>query len=131
MDGPVVIEFYAPALPLNANRYTTRRQQIADKIEWREAAQWATVAAFPGKGPKGRAMPPCEVLVSIPVRGNLRRDPHNWYPTVKAIVDGVRLAGCWPDDNSDWVKTLEPQLRVTDERNPKVLVVLSPLPSPG
>jgi crossover junction endodeoxyribonuclease RusA len=37
-----------------------------------------------------------------------RRDPHNWYPTIKAILDGFTNAAVWADDDSEHVKTYEP-----------------------
>ena len=67
-------------------------------------AAWAALAARPG------AQPPSIVEVSLPVRDNRRRDPHNYYPTVKAIVDGLVDAGLWPDDTPEFVRTVEPVL---------------------
>lgn len=114
--GDVLIEFDPPADALNLNdpdgspgAMRSRRER---KKLWIDAAYWATCAAFPGVGPSGRAMPPCDVYVSLPVPGNARRDPHNWTPTMKAIIDGVTRASVWPDDNATWVKTHEPDLRV-------------------
>lgn len=68
--------------------------------------------------------PPSLVTVTLPVSGNRRRDPHNWTPTVKAIVDGLVDAGVWPDDNSDWVATVEP---VLDATATQVVVAITPL----
>lgn len=129
----VLIEFEMPADPLNLNDsdghayLAVKRRQ--DKRLWIEAAQVATCAAFPGKGPRGRAMPPCEVHISIPVPGQRRRDPHNWTPTAKAIIDGVTRAGVWPDDNAAWVTLPEPTLRPVEPsklRREKVYVRLVP-----
>ena len=44
------------------------------------------------------------VLWVAPLTRNRRRDPSNWAPTAKAIVDGLTDGGIWPDDNSDWVE---------------------------
>ena len=133
MTDPVLIEFEMPCDPLNLNDsdghpyLAVKRRQ--DKKLWKDAAYWATCAAFPGNGPRGRAMPPCEVLVSIPVPGERRRDPHNWTPTCKAIVDGITAAGVWPDDNAAWVSLPEPTLRPVPPaqvRREKVYVRLMP-----
>ena len=51
-------------------------------------------------------MGPCYVRVTFPVNDNRRRDSDNPAPTVKAIVDGLVLAGVWPDDSPEWVETL-------------------------
>lgn len=112
--GEVLIEFDLPDVPLNMNDSDTpagRRETHRRRDVWKEAAYFATCAAFPGVGPEGRAMPPCDVYVSIPVLGNRRRDPSNWLPTIKACVDAVRKAGVWPDDDAEWVTTHEADLR--------------------
>jgi len=55
---------------------------------------------------------PATITVVLPVRGNLRRDPHNYLPTVKAVIDGMVAAGIWPDDTPEWVTVNEPILEV-------------------
>jgi crossover junction endodeoxyribonuclease RusA len=92
---------------------------------WRQAAGWAAIAALGGRA-DGRALPPAEVIVILPVRGDIRRDPHNWMPTAKAIVDGLVDAGCWPDDTPDWVSVGEPEL---DRKRTDVAVVINPRPT--
>lgn len=71
---------------------------------WRYAAAWCAVQFAP------RPWPASLVAVSLEVRGAGRRDPHNWFPTVKPIIDGLVDAGVWPDDTPQWVTTLEPRL---------------------
>jgi hypothetical protein len=94
------------------NRHRTGERQLVQ--EWRNAAYYAWVALFPGSGPRGRAVPPCHVHVVLDVELRRNRDPHNFYPTIKPIVDGIRLAGAWPDDNPDWVTTHEPGFLLVD-----------------
>ena len=130
----VLVAFDPPAPPVTSNDRNgsafRRRDIVSRKNLWLEAAYFATCAAFPGVGPDGRVMPPCDVFVSIPVFGERSRDPGNWYPTVKAIVDGIRMAGVWPDDNQMWVTTHEADLRVVRTRaemvSAQVLVRLAP-----
>lgn len=129
----VVIEFEMPCEPLNLNdpdgSTHAMRLRRERKALWIEAAYMATCAAFPAKGPKGRAMPPCDVYVSIPVPGKRNRDPANWNLTSKAVIDGITRAGVWPDDNATWVKTHEPALRPVEPstiRREKVYVRLVP-----
>ena len=55
---------------------------------------------------------PSLVKVSFRFRQNRRRDPHNYFATVKPIIDGLVDAGLWPDDTPDHVATLEPELLV-------------------
>lgn len=128
-----VIEFDIPAAPMSMNdrdgSAKLRAEGFVRKEAWRDAAYYAACAASPGEGPSGRAMPPCDVWVSIPVAGERRRDPHNLYPTIKAIVDGITTAGVWPDDTPEWVATHEPALRVVAKgelMKSKVIVRLVP-----
>lgn len=128
-----MIEFHRPAEPLNLNRMPGsdfgKRQWRHTKNLWLEAAYFGACAAFPGKGPEGRAMPPCEVFISIPVVGNFHRDPHNLDPTKKPIIDGLVQAGVWPDDNSEWVHTNELSLRVvTQQQLPREKVYVRLVP---
>lgn len=104
----MILEFRRPADPLTLNDSQPHspyaaRQRRGVKNLWKEAAYYAAIAAFPGKGPEGRRMPPCIVYVSLPVTGQRTRDPANWTPTTKPIVDGLTLAGVWPDDGPEWV----------------------------
>ena len=47
---------------------------------------------------------------------NQRRDPHNFTPTLKHLIDGFTMAGLWPDDDSKHVRTLEPVFVAGDGR---------------
>jgi len=66
------------------------------------------------------------LIVSLPVVGRRRRDPHNWFPAVKSITDGLVLAGWWPDDTAEYVSVAEPELVVGGSL---VVVKVSPQPS--
>lgn len=76
------------------------------KLLWQQAAYYAAVGA------KARDLPRCEVSIELPVKGNRRRDPHNLFPTVKHLVDGLVQAGVWRDDTPEYVRTVEPTLVV-------------------
>jgi crossover junction endodeoxyribonuclease RusA len=90
---------------------------------WRQTAH--TAALQLGRSPAARARPPCTVTITIPVRAARTRDPHNWAPTMKAVIDGLVDAGVWPDDNAAWVTTTEPVLSTTSS---DVVVELTPRP---
>lgn len=47
----------------------------------------------------------CSVIVTVHPPTKHRMDAPNWYPTVKAIIDGFTDAGLWSDDNDNIVKT--------------------------
>lgn len=38
------------------------------------------------------------------------RDPHNWYPTLKAAIDGIRDAGVITNDTSEFLLRTDMQL---------------------
>jgi hypothetical protein len=74
---------------------------------WKESAFWMA------KQRRWQDLPPSIVTASIPFDVQRRRDPHNYVGTcLKAMVDGLVLAGCWPDDTTGFVRVLEPLLVV-------------------
>lgn len=98
-----------PTPPLSINRersmhWAARTRQLDP---WKVTTFWL---AKEGKLPAAVAGAPATVTVVLPVRGRHRRDPANFYPTVKAIVDGLVLAGVWPDDTPEFVTVNEPVL---------------------
>ena len=58
------------------------------------------------------ALPPCRIRSQFTFTMNRRRDPHNYFATLKPIVDQLVTYGCWPDDTAEYVSLSEPQLRV-------------------
>lgn len=87
----------APAPWLNANSRTDRRRQTPDRRAWRDAAN---VYARQAKLPKlGRA----HITAELRFTDKRRRDPHNYYPTVKAVVDGLVDYGLLDDDSSEYL----------------------------
>lgn len=103
-DKVSVVEFLAPAklMSLNDRMHWRRR---ADATKW-----WRTRAAWAAREARVRQLPRSLITVELPVRDSRRRDPHNYLPTVKAIIDGLVDAGVWPDDNPTWVAVTEPRL---------------------
>ena len=104
MSALVVFEFPPPAPLLSMN----------DRGHWRTRStrtkEWRTMTAYAALGTRQRNLPPGIVAVELPVRDNRRRDPHNYFATVKPIVDGLVDASFWPDDTPEWVTTVEPRL---------------------
>lgn len=49
---------------------------------------------------------PCKVSVAVFSPTRRRLDPPNFYPTIKAILDGFTDAGVWTDDNHEVIKSL-------------------------
>lgn len=96
-----------PLLSLNDRQHWAAKACLVS--EWRRTAFFEAVAQLRHGG---LSLPPCTVSVTLPVKGRRRRDPHNLHPTVKAVIDGLVDAGCWPDDTPEWVTTTEPLLEV-------------------
>lgn len=61
------------------------------------------------------------IRVTIPFDTNRRRDPHNYCGTVvKAVIDGMVLAGAWTDDTHEYLEHLAPVL-VVDKKGDVVI----------
>lgn len=80
--------------------------RINGNIVWRDAAYWwAKRNRLVCRGAQG----PVEVWIEFGTdQPNKKRDPHNFYPTIKAILDGFTRAAVWADDDSEHVRTFEP-----------------------
>lgn len=118
-----------PTAPLSINQ--ERNMHWADRGRrlkpWRELTWAAAVNAGLAATVAGR---PARITVHLPVQGALRRDPHNFVPTVKSVVDGLVRAGVWPDDGPEWVTVTEPVL--WHESHAEVRITpLTDSPGPG
>ena len=100
---------------LNANDRRHHMEQSKAVAVWRDAAFWlAKHHRLMCRGAVG----PVEVFFEFGTKEpNKRRDPGNWYPTIKACCDGWTHACVWADDDSEHVKTYEPTF--TDTIGPK------------
>lgn len=104
----IVFEFFPPYEPWSLNMERTKHWSWRAKRarDYRFAAKVAARNA--GLGPQ----PPSTVLVELPFdRASSRRDPSNYLPAVKAIVDGLVDAGLWVDDTAEFVSVEEPVLK--------------------
>lgn len=122
----VVLTFPPPAEIISMNEAGSFGRRRKEQ-EWRDAAYFYFCAAFPGLGPKGRGLPPSEVFTVLPVVTQRRRDPINFAKTVKHIVDGITMAGAWPDDTPDYVTQHVPSLKLfKNGATPLVVVRITP-----
>lgn len=92
--GEWTITIPAPAPWLNANGRRDRRRLAPTVKLWRNAAQ---VYALVHRLPKLNAV---HIIATLHFTDRRRRDGHNYYPTLKACVDGLVDYGLIPDDNS-------------------------------
>lgn len=119
------LEFPPPALkPLSMNDRHHHRVRAQLTKRWRVQTR-----IFAAEQLVGTELGPSIVHVEIPVIGAARRDPHNYFATVKPIVDGLVDAGAWPDDTPAHVTTVEPTLHVyarVDAYRRRVRVTITP-----
>lgn len=87
----------APAPWLSANQRRDLRRQTPDRRAWRDAG---LVHAKRVDLPKLQHVHMVAVLRFTDKR---RRDPHNYYPTLKALVDGLVDYGLIPDDSHEYL----------------------------
>ncbi|RRN50482.1 hypothetical protein EI220_06625 [Streptococcus suis] len=93
---------------------TKRKKEMLnanDRMNW---AQKAKITAYlrhiaflkvsEGKYTTHTKKHPCGLLVTIYAPTKRRMDPPNFYPTVKALIDGMTDAGIWTDDNHEVIK---------------------------
>lgn len=108
-------------ISLNDRDHWAKRSRLTRS--WRTSAK---LYALADKMPKG--LPFSRIEITLPVRDNRARDPHNVVPTCKAIVDGLVDAGMFADDNSKHLTLAEPVLAVGDRVT--VTIVVDPKQAP-
>lgn len=91
------------------------RYLASDVKAWRTAA-WACALDH---GPQPASM----IVITLDVPDARRRDPANYFATVKPIVDGLVDAGWWPDDTPEYVTTCEPVLNNVRRRIPLYVTI--------
>lgn len=95
----------APAGWLNANSRTDRRRQTSDRRAWRDAG---CIYARKARLPK---LAKAHIVAELRFADKrVRRDPHNYYPTLKALIDGLIDYGLLPDDSHQYL--IGPDLRL-------------------
>ena len=50
---------------------------------------------------------PCGVNVTFLAPTKIKYDPPNFYPTIKALIDGMTDAKVWTDDNHEVIKYMK------------------------
>lgn len=88
---------------------------------WRQATWgWGTRAGLAVM----KAQPPAVISSTFVFTTNRVRDPENWHPTLKVIIDYlVKEFALWPDDNPKYLTKSEPQCTVDRKRGAGVLLV--------
>lgn len=111
----IIVEIPAPVLPavkrratgrivqpspwLNVNDHNMHPKARAKIVKlWREAGRLAWEAH-----PARRQLEHAHVVVYVHRASNTRSDAGNFYPTAKAVMDGMVDAGMLPDDNDNYL----------------------------
>jgi hypothetical protein len=76
---------------------------------------WRTGAALLARG-MARDITPVRIIARLHFTTTAARDPNNWNPTAKAIVDGLRDAGVLADDHAAHV--IGPDMRLGPHLDP-------------
>lgn len=104
----ISVDFPCPGEPLSINAVGSGWQK-----RYRHGQPWKDMATvlFRANPLPWRRPQAILVDVTLPFRKASRRDPHNYVgTTVKAIVDGLVVAGVIPDDTSEWATIVDPTL---------------------
>lgn len=120
----MILAFEPPARLLNMNDRAHRLEAAKVVKAWRECVYFYACQAEPGPS-KRRMEGRSRVRIALPVKGERRRDPHNYAPTQKALIDGLCDANVFVDDNAEWVTTPE----VVLYQGTQVVVVIEPAES--
>lgn len=95
MSRSWTVRIPCPAPWLNANSRKDRRRAAATVRTWREAAHiYATQAKLP-------KLARARITATLHFCDKRRRDDHNYFPTIKAIVDGLVDYGLLDDDSRE------------------------------
>jgi hypothetical protein len=102
------VEITAPCNWINANERDHWRVRAQKTLEWRTAgARYAGWAQLP-------TIAHAHITAELHFRDNRARDAHNYYPTLKAIIDGLVDHGLLADDSTQHLTG--PDIRVGEPR---------------
>ena len=70
---------------------------------------------------------PCTITIDVQPPTSRRMDAPNWYPTVKALIDGLVDSGLLSDDNNHVIKsTTFKSTKLSDTKNYKLVITIEP-----
>jgi crossover junction endodeoxyribonuclease RusA len=90
--------------------WLTANQRLGWWARARLTARWRQEAAWLARSAKLPALESAYVVVELRFPVLRRRDPGNWSPTAKAIVDGLVDAGVFVDDDAG--RVVGPDMRL-------------------
>jgi len=110
----IILEGFDPAMLLTSNLRLHWHTSGARTAYWRGLGATACLRAIDaGLAPMERA----RIVFTLRFPTAHRRDANNWWPTAKAVIDGmVTDAELLPDDSSTYL--IGPDMRIDPERGP-------------
>ncbi len=78
---------------LTSNQRGSWRASVREIREWRQAAGWSAIAC------KLKPQRRLYLLAELRFANRRKRDVANWYPTIKACIDGLVDVGVLADDD--------------------------------
>lgn len=116
-----ILAFPPPAPLMNLNQRRHWSAAHPDKVAWRDAAFYHAREAINSKIIPGN-LSQIAVIFDFPVASTkVRRDAHNYTPTVKASIDGLVKAGMFIDDSTDHL-TVDDSWFHARRDNPHVII---------
>lgn len=115
-------------LVMVARPWLTANQRGSWQRSHRLISDWRTQAAWVAKAHRVPPLVAARVVVELRFITTRRRDPANWAPTGKAIVDGLVDAGVFADDDAG--RVVGPDMRLgkpSPQRYPMAVVHLLPV----
>jgi len=88
----------------------TSNQRLHHQAKARITRQLRGEATILAKAAKIPALERVQVWAWVIPPDRRKRDPANWYPSVKAAIDGIRDAGVIPDDDAEHL--VGPDMRI-------------------
>ena len=98
------------AIELAGRKWITSNQRLHHMARARETSNWRDIAAWRARRLVTEPIPYARVVIELRFASKHRRDPANWAPTAKAVVDGLVDSGVFPDD--DHTHVIGPDLRI-------------------
>lgn len=120
----IVTPFPRPPMSANDQRRAHYHQQAKAKREVGDAVAWLA------KSQGLHGLPPCIVTVIWYAPDRRRRDTDSLGFFLKSALDGLKQAGTWPDDHSDWVVQTRLGIDKTQTDNPRIEIILEETHTP-
>lgn len=105
-------EPYEIYLPLAGMRWINANDRSTWMARSRETRRWRASARAEAAARRIPHLSGGRVVAELHFGDARRRDPANWAPTAKAVMDGLVDAGVFPDDNHRYV--VGPDMRIGD-----------------